>query len=172
MALPSPTVAPVLSGEILQGKLSALWVPTVTTITAPTSAELSAGTEYKNQIAGLDGFAPSGSVVDFPNAGSRAIPNIPGTFSLGEGTITFNLSKVIATTDARATFNDGTDGVSAQTTGYWYFIPEGIALNAKMRGFACTVSSAVPSTALDAPKTMPVVFSIQQATGFIACPNA
>jgi hypothetical protein len=68
--------------------------------------------------------------------------------------------------------NDGTDGTSSQTTGYWYFIPEGIVTGAKMRGFACTVTSAVPAMTLDAPKTMPVVYSIQQATGFITIPSA
>lgn len=171
MALPSPTVAPVLLGEILQGKISAIWVPTVASITAPTSAEIGAGTDYKNQIAGIDGFVPSGSVVDFPNAGTRQVANVPGLTTLGEGTVTFNLSKVIATTDARAVFNDGADGTTP-TSGYWYFLPEGIVTGAKMRGFAATVMSTGPSTALEAVKTIAVSFSLQLATGFITVPTA
>lgn len=171
MALPTPTVAPVVQGEILQGKVAVLFVPTVASISSPSSAELTAGTDFKNQINGIDGFAPEGSTVDFPNAGSRAIPNVPGTFSLGTGTLMFNLSKNTATTDARTTFNDGTDGVSTQTTGYIYILPEGITTGAKMRGFAVTVTSAVPSTELDAPKTMTVTYALQAATGFITVPT-
>lgn len=171
MALPTPTVAPTVPGAIPQGRQSYLWVPTIAVIGVPTSAELTAGTDFKNQIAGDPaGFAPQGSTVDYPNAGSRLIGNIPGTFSLGTGTMMFNLSKTAGGTDARATFNDGTDGVSTQTTGYWCFIYEGIVTNAKMRVFASTVTSAVPSTALDAPLTMTVEFALQAATGFITVP--
>jgi hypothetical protein len=171
MALPSPTVAPAVPGAIPQGRQSYLWVPTIANIASPTSVELTAGTDYKNQINAVDGFAPAGSTVDFPNAGSRQVPNVPGTFSLGEGTVTFNLNKTAGASDSRTVFNDGTDGVSAATSGYWCFIYEGIVTSAKMRVFSCTVASAVPSTALDAPLTMPVVFAIQGATGFIAVPT-
>lgn len=173
MALPSPTVAPIVLGQILQGVGSAIFVATLPAggLSAPTSAELTAGTEYKNQINSIDGFAPAGSTVDFPNMGNRKIPNVPGLVTLGTGTITFNLSRVVATTDARAAFNDGTDG-TAPTTGAWYFIPEGIVTSAKMRGFAVSVNSAVPSMALDAPKTMAVEFALQDATGFITVPTA
>lgn len=171
MALPSPTVAAVVAGAIPQGRQSYLWVPTIATITAPSSAELTAGTDYKNQINAVDGFAPSGATVDFPNAGSRQIPNIPSTFALGDGTVTFNLSKT-GTGDARAVFNDGTDGVSTPTTGYWVFIYEGIVTGAKMRVFWSTVTSAVPSSGIDTPLIMPVMFSLQAATGFIAVPTA
>lgn len=170
MALPTPTVAAAVSGAIPQGRQAYLWVPTIASISAPTSAELSAGTDFKNQIAGVTGFAPAGSTVDLPNAGSRLIPNVPGTFALGTGGITFNLAKVAGVTDARSTFNDGTDGVSAQTAGYWCFIYEGIVTSAKMRVFAATVTSAVPSTALDAPLTLDVEFALQAATGFITVP--
>jgi hypothetical protein len=58
MALPAPTLAPIVYGEILQGKISAIWVPTVASITAPTVSELSAGTDYKNQISGWTGSRP------------------------------------------------------------------------------------------------------------------
>jgi len=173
MALPTPTVAPILLGEILQGVGVFIWVAAAPAggIASPTSAELTAGTDYKNQISGIDGFVPQGSVVDFPNAGSRQVPNVSGITTLGSGTITFNLSRVVATSDARAVFNDGADGTTP-TSGYWYFLPNGIQTSAKMRGFAVTVSSTAPSTDLTAPKTMAVEFSIQQATGFITVPAA
>jgi hypothetical protein len=171
MALPSPTVAPIVYGEILQGKVSAIFVPTVSNILVPTSAEMTAGTDYKNQISGMDGFSPETGTVDFPNAGSRSVPNIPGLVTLGTGTLTFNLSKITATTDARTTFNDGTDGVSTQTSGVWYFLPEGIVTSSKMRGYACTLSSSVPSMALDAPKTLTTTWAIQQVTGWLTVPT-
>jgi hypothetical protein len=170
MALPTPTVAPVVAGRIPQGTQSYLFVPTVSAIAAPTLSELTAGTDYKNQIASVTGFAPQGSTVDQPNAGSRQIPNIPATFALGDGTIVFNLSKT-GTADARTIFNDGTDGVSTQTSGYWYFVYEGLVTSAKMRGFQCTVTSAVPSTDIAAPLTLTVMFSLQNATGIISMPT-
>lgn len=171
MALPTPTVAPVVLGQILQGVGSAIFVPTVASISAPTSVELTAGTEYKNQIAAIDGFAPAGSTVDVPNMGTRQTPNTPGLVTLGTGTVTFNLSRVIATVDARTSMNDGTDGTQP-TTGFWYFTPNGIVTGAKTRGFAVTVISAVPSMALDAVQTMAVEYAIQQVSGFITMPIA
>jgi hypothetical protein len=170
MALPTPTIAPVVAGAIPQGRTSYLFVPTVGNLAAPTVAELTAGTDYKNQIASVTGFAPQGSTIDQPNAGSRQIPNIPGPFSLGDGTVVFNLSKT-GTADARTVFNDGTDGVSTQTAGYWYFLYEGLVTSGKMRGFQCTVTSAVPSTDIATAFIMTVMFSLQNATGIISVPN-
>lgn len=170
MALPSPTAKPIVAGEIPQGRQKYIFVTTVANIAAPTSAELTAGTEWSNQIMSVDGFAPSGATIDQPNAGSRQVPNIPGLVTLGDGTITFNLSKT-GTGDARSQFNDGTDGVTTQTAGYWYFLYEGITTGGQMRGYQCTVIKSEASSALDAPKTLAVQFALQNATGFIAVPT-
>jgi hypothetical protein len=172
MAVPTPTIAPViLDGITPQGHQSYIFCPTVADINNPTAAEITAGTDYKRQIASIDGFAPEGSTVDFPNAGQLTTPNIPGPYSMGTGTVTFNLSK--SGSDARSDFNDGTDGVSDPTQGVWYFVPEGVATaGATMRGFSCTLSSANASTDIGAPLTMPTVWSIQEATTWIPVPTA
>lgn len=171
MALPSPTVAPVIIGTILQGTTRVIWVPTVSSLAAPTSAEIAAGTDYTNQIASVAGFAPSGSTVDQSNIGSRQIPNVPGTFSLGDGTLVFNLSKTAGTADARSVFNDGTDGSSSPTAGNIYMAYEGLVTSGKMRGFACTVTSSVIGEDFTAPKILTVMFGLQNATGFITVPS-
>lgn len=171
MALPSPTIAGAIAGKIPQGSVSYLYVPTIANPSAPTSAELAAGTDYKKQIASVDGFAPTGSTVDQPNAGSRQIPNVPGTFSLGDGTIMFNLNKS-GTGDARSVFNDGTDGVSTQSSGYWVFCYEGIVTGGTCRVFTATCTSSVPSTTLDSVFQLTTTWALQGASGIIAVPTA
>lgn len=171
MALPTPTVAPVAAGKIPQGSVSYLFVTTVANPAAPTAAELTAGTDYKNQIASVQGFAPQGSTLDMPNAGSRQIPNVPATFSLGDGTIVFNLNKS-GTGDARSVFNDGTDGTSTQTSGYWYICYEGLTTGGTMRGFTATCTSSVPTTDIAAAFQLTTMWALQGATGIIPVPSA
>lgn len=173
MALPTPTVAPVITnGSIPQGHTSYLYLPAVANlVTGAVLAELTAGTDYKGQIASVDGFAPQGSVVDFPNASNRVIGNIPGTFSLGTGTTVFNLTKT-GTGDARGVFVDGTDGVTSPSSGVWAFFYDGLVTGGKYRLFAATVTSANPSTDLAAPLTLSVMWALQAASGFLTMPTA
>lgn len=169
MALPSPTVAALVAGRIPQGTQAYVFFPTCANINSPTSAELTAGTNYANQIASVDGFEPSGAVIDQPNAGSTTVPNVPGLVTLGDGTVTFNLSKT-GTGDVRTVFNDNVNG-NTPTAGYWAFIYEGIVTGAKMRVFQVTVTKVAPSMQLDAPLTMAVQFALQAASPIIAVPT-
>ena len=170
MALPTPTSAPAVAGHLPVGTISYVWMSTVANINAPTSAEMSAGTDYRFQIAAIQGFAPQGNTVDQPNAGSRITPNVPGLVTLGDGTLTFNLSKT-GTGDVRSVFNDGVDG-TAPTTGYLAVCYEGITTGGQMRVFQATVIKTEASSALDAVQTLDVQFALQAATKFIAVPTA
>ena len=171
MALPSPTAAPqILKGQTRRGVGKWIWFPTVASWPAPTTAEMSAGTDYTLQIASLDGFAPDSSTVDFGNAGSVIIPTIPGTTSLGSGTIGFNLSKDPAVSDARSVFTDTLSGSAA--AGYWADCPNGLVTSGKMKLYAATVQSAATSTGLDDVLTLQVVFALSAVSGFIAIPTA
>ena len=171
MALPTPTIAAAAVGKVPQGTVAYLWVPTIANINAPTSAELSAGTDYKKQIASVAGFSPTGSTVDQPNAGSRLIPNVPGPFSLGDGTLEFNLNKS-GTGDARSVFNDGTDGVSTQSSGNWVFCYEGITTGGTMRVFVATCTSSIPTTDLATPFMLTTTWALQACSGIIPVPTA
>jgi hypothetical protein len=153
--------------------MSAVWVSTIATYTAPSTAEITAGTDYKNQIASMDGFAPASTTVDQPNLGNRVSPNIPGVITLGEGTVVFNLAKAAGTTDARTTFVDGTDGVTSATAGFWVFSYEGIVASGKCRVFPATVSSATPTSDIANPFMLTVTFALTlPPSGFIALPTA
>lgn len=170
MALPTPTAAPVVAGEIPQGVISYIWFPTCADIAAATTAELSAGTDYRAQVAAVQGFAPSGATVDQPNASSRIVPNVPGLVTLGDGTFTFNLSKT-GTGDVRTVFSDGVDG-TAPTSGYWAICYEGIVTGGTMRVYQATVIKTEASSALDAVQTLDVQFALQAASKFYAVPSA
>lgn len=171
MPLPTPTVAPDIQTEVPAGKISYIWVPTVVDVANPTAAEMSAGTDYKKWVTASQGFTPTTNTVDVPKASTRLTGNVPGMITMGTGTLTFILSKTPGGADARTVFNDGTDG-STQTSGYLYVALEGIVTSGKMYGYAATVTQARPGAALDAFKQMDVVFSLQNATGYIAIPIA
>lgn len=173
MSLPSPTVsAAIIKGATRRGTGRWVWVPTIATIATPASAEITAGTDYTNQISSLDGFAPDSTPADFGNAGSPVVGNVSGPVSLGSGTVTFNCSNNASIADARATFNDGSDGVTARTSGYWVDCPNGIVTSGKCRVYAATVQSANLTTDLDTALMLEVVYSLQAVTGFIAIPTA
>lgn len=170
MAIPTPTIAPLTIPNIRQGIEVWVFCPTVANLSVPLSAEMTAGTAYQTQIAGVAGWSPTGSSVDIPVLSTKTIGNTSGTITMGTGTLTFNLSKTPGVSDARSVFNDGTDGTN-QTTGVWYRCPEGIVASAKMKGYAVTVMRSTESVDMAALKTLEVEYSIQQTTGYIAVPT-
>ena len=67
------------------------WVPTIATLSAPSRAELNAGTDMTATIPtdGVSGFTVSTAFVDTPDFGSTTITKIPGALSLADSSLTF-----------------------------------------------------------------------------------
>lgn len=169
MALPSPTVSAKSAGYIPRGKRRWIWCTAVASVAAPTTAELSAGTDITPMVSAYAGWTGSSDLVDYGNASTRWTGKIPGPISADDSSVTLNLDKGGA--DARSMFLDGVDG-SAPTSGFMAICYEGITSTGKMRVFPATVSSVKPSEDLDAPATIEVDFGItDQPSLFIAIPT-
>lgn len=71
---------------LLDGSVKVSFVPTIVNKSAPTVAELTAGTSLENTLtaAGLEGFEPSTSRIDNTSLGSRFGTTVPGRTNFGD----------------------------------------------------------------------------------------
>lgn len=69
------------------------FVSTIADYSAPTRAELDAGTDLSPEIAAIEGWMVTGSAIDTPDLATRYTGNIPGRTSSEESNITFYASQ-------------------------------------------------------------------------------
>lgn len=85
--MPATPITPA-SRFFRPGVTKCYWVPTIANISAPTRAELNAGTDISKDIADISGWMVSGQKIDTPDLNSRFVSNIPGLTSADESAIT------------------------------------------------------------------------------------
>lgn len=152
MALPTPTAAAATLRYPPFGLRKWIWSPTISNINSPTSAELTAGTEWSGQISAQNGFDFAASTIDTPDAGSSYTTKVSGRVSSSDSSLTFYMST--SSSDARTTFTVG-------TIGYLSIAYEGIGAGTnKMDVFKCQVLSQTKSSDIEAPATLEVQFAI------------
>lgn len=80
-----------MADVILDGYIKVWSVPTINTLTAPTTAELNAGVAYELLLTqdGLNGFASTTNWVNNAALGSTFDTQLPGTVSYGDMSLTF-----------------------------------------------------------------------------------
>lgn len=165
MAQPTPTVVGPVNGYIPAGTSRYVWVPTIASVSSPTLAEISAGTDITNAImgdsSGVAGFSGTSNPVTFPSAGSRWTSQIPGMVTADPSSVTIGRDLAGANT-ALALFNDGTSAGSTQTTGYFVIMLTGNVASGKMKVFPVRVDSLKPSTDPTIASTVQVNFSITE----------
>jgi hypothetical protein len=61
-----------------KGTTRIYWVPTIVNLTAPTVAEITAGTELTAQMAEVNGFTFANKPIDTPDMGNSFVSKIPG----------------------------------------------------------------------------------------------
>jgi hypothetical protein len=172
MAQPTPTIIGAVAGYIPRGRSRYVFVPTMATYTAPTLAEVSAGSDLTNVISAIAGFAGTSQTVDFPNAGSLWTSKIGGPITADDSSFTLNRD-VTGADAALALFSDGSDGVTTPTTGFFVIMPRGNVVSGKMRVFPIQVTSLADSTDLETAYTTQVNVAITlPPTGRIAIPTA
>lgn len=170
MALPTPTVLGLADGYIPTGSTRYIFAPTVSDLSAFTSAEITAGTDLSKLISALEGWSGTGSTLDFPNAFSRIVPKIPGLTTLDDSS--FTLNRDVAGDDGHALFNDGADGTTP-TSGVFIIAETGIDnVSKELRGFRVTCTSVKESRDLAAPRTDQVMWAISEIGPLVNVPNA
>lgn len=105
MALPSaPPLAPGTPYTVFDNRVYYI-VPTIAVRTAPTLAELNAGSDVTGCIGAVSGFATSTASLDVPRAGTGFTGNLPGRKTATDSSITYYLDT--AGVDVRASQTEG-----------------------------------------------------------------
>jgi len=71
-----------------KGTLKWYWVPTIADKSAPSRAELNAGTDLTGEVAECDGWAVSSNFVDAPDVNSRFTSKVPGAIEAEDSSLT------------------------------------------------------------------------------------
>jgi hypothetical protein len=99
-----------------KGTTRVYFVPTIVNLTAPTVAEINAGTELTGQIAEVNGFSFANNPIDTPDMGTAFVSKIPGEDSVDTSSFRFYEDK---------TSNPIRTVLAKGTIGYIVFFPSG-----------------------------------------------
>jgi len=103
----APNISPT-TRFINKGVTRVLWVPSIADKTAPTRAELDAGTDLAGEIQDLDGWLVESESVETPDLGTTFTGSIPGSTSAEDSSLT--MYEDLGGTDARELMPRGTSG--------------------------------------------------------------
>jgi hypothetical protein len=122
------------------------WLPSCAVVSAPTRAEMNAGTNITKPIADLSGWMTASEMIDVPDMGSRFVGKIPGRISADNSSLTFYLDK-LGVSDARTV-------MPRDATGFMLWLDGGDVAGRKMDNYPCTVAShgKIRSTGNDAAR--------------------
>ena len=154
MATPTPAAAPAPKVSSATSNIRFVWCPSVANLNAPTTAEITAGTDFTNWIdkAGISGFDTSAATVtaDFLDSGVD-IPVADGRSVSGTPTVVFKRSPGV-TGSPQSVFTYGVSGVAVLLDA-----PSFSTSGATMSLWSCTVGSATPTWS--GLKTLTVAFT-------------
>lgn len=116
------------------------WVPTIATKSAPSRAELNAGTNLSPDLAAVDGWQVESALIDTPDISTRFVSQIAGRITAPSSSITMYADA--AGTDARTL-------MPRDTTGFIVRLDGGDVAGRKMDVFPVKVTSAPKALGTD-----------------------
>lgn len=125
--------------------------PSITTITAPTRAELNAGTDVTRQVRAIDGFMVAAEQIDTPDMASLYVSKIGGRTNAEDSSLTFYGTRTGA--DVRTLLPRG-------TVGFIVMLDGGDVAASKMDVYPVTVISIPKQRSMDEAFGIQVQFSI------------
>lgn len=134
-----------------RGITQVLWVPTIVAPTAPTRAELTAGTALEGETGAMGGWQTTSETVATPALGSRFTPVVGGAITAADSSLTFWASK------------DGEDVRSLlvrEATGFVVWMDEGDVPAQTMDVYPVTVTSQAKVRELDSAAQIMCQFAI------------
>lgn len=129
-----------MSRFMRKGKTKLYWVPTIANTSAPTAAEVNAGTNMTPQIAEINGFTFTNNPIDTPDMATAFVSKIPGEDTVDSSNIMFyedDTTNPIQTALAKGNsgyvviFYKGTAGASPAAADKAEVWPAQIASNAR-----------------------------------------
>lgn len=151
MALPNPSAIAGTSRYIPAGVRKYVWVPSLASKSAPTSAELTAGTDLTGEVASVSGFMTTSATVDAPDAGSRFTSKTAGRITADNSSLTVYCSTT--SLDARSL-------LTRDLAGFVAIFPEGIAAGGTVDIYPVKVIGTPKSEDIEANATIEVQFVI------------
>lgn len=151
MALPAPTALASTDRFMIAGKSKYVWVPTCVDYTAPTSAELTAGTDLSGQIMSVSGFTVQTNNLDAPDAGKRFTSKTPGRITADDSA--FSIYRDASSDDVRSLLTRDLEGFVAIFT-------EGIISGGTLDMYPVTVTSASKNEDIEAVGNIEISFVI------------
>ncbi|MFS0697755.1 hypothetical protein [Streptomyces nitrosporeus] len=134
-----------------RGITRVLWVPTIAAPTAPTRAELDAGTALEGETGAMGGWQTTSETVATPALGSRFTPVVGGAITAADSSLTFWASR------------DG-DDVRAllvrEASGFIVWMDEGDVPTQTMDVYPVTVTSQAKVRELDSAAQIMCQFAI------------
>jgi len=127
------------------------WVPAISNYSAPTRAELNAGTDLSAEIETMNGWSLQGATVDVPDMGSRFTSQVPGRLTSAQNDITAYMSQ---------NSNDVRSLLPRDTNGYVVCLWEGDVTGQKMDVFPVRVVTQANDTVVDDPGKTTISFAI------------
>ncbi|MFC5187134.1 phage tail tube protein [Actinomadura harenae] len=135
-----------------RGVSKCYFVPSIASISAPTRAELDAGTDLSPQVADIDGWTVQSEQIETPDLGSTFTSKIPGSTSADDSSLTMYTD--LGGADVRTLLPRGTDG-------FIVWLDGGDVAGRKMDVFPIRVASlGKKRTTDDDAETIDVGFSI------------
>ncbi|WP_228915904.1 hypothetical protein [Streptomyces sp. DH20] len=134
-----------------RGTTKVLWVPAIANKSAPTRAEINAGTALEGETGAMAGWQTSSATVPTPALGSRFTPTVGGEITAADSSLTLWASK---------------DGVDVRTlltreeTGNIIWMDEGDVPGQTMDVFPVQVTSQAKVRELDTAAQIMVQFSV------------
>lgn len=164
MALPAPTALGATVRYIPTGTRQYVWVPTISSKAAPTSAELTAGTDLTGEVAKVSGFVATGNTVDVPDAKNLFTGKVPGRSTADNSSLELYVSST--STDSRSLLTEGTNG-------YIAIFPEGIHTGNLVDIWPVRITSASKPNDIEVGATLMVEFAVtSKPAENIAIPTA
>ncbi len=123
-----------------KGRTKIWWVLTIATPTAPTAAEVNAGTRIDTALAEINGFTFANTPIETPDMATTFVSKIPGEDTVGDSNMTFyedTTTNPISTALAKGAIGNvvifyvGTAGASPAAADKAEVWPSIVASNAK-----------------------------------------
>ncbi|WP_236241164.1 hypothetical protein [Streptomyces sp. CC228A] len=134
-----------------RGITKVLWVPSIASKSAPTRAELDAGTALEGETGAMAGWQTTSATVPTPALGSRFTPVVGGEITAADSSLTFWASR------------DGDDVrtlLTREATGFIVWMDEGDVATQTMDVFPVTVTSQAKVRELDTAAQIMAQFAI------------
>ncbi|WP_432124063.1 hypothetical protein [Streptomyces sp. C10-9-1] len=134
-----------------RGITKVLWVPTIANKSAPSRAELNAGTALEGETGAMQGWQTTSATVPTPALGSRFTPVVGGEITAADSSLTFWASRDSA--DVRSL-------LTREAEGFVVWMDEGDVEDRTMDVFPVTVTSQAKVRELDSAAQIMCQFAI------------